>query len=650
MYWASSESQPPPPPPQPTYVEERIPILARRRSSGEIEVLRWCSRARPRINTNSTSDSRPVNASPLSAVASDSNSESGSVITTSTTAARRNLSLPWTNRRLLPEYTAPVSPAWSTTSSSDDESSDEEEDGGGSSYGTFGTPNYNTFSSSSTYCNDTPSSSTGGDEGNDGIFLDSDNMMHPSDNQIPWLSLPHRSQLLILALCQISEQLVQSSVISYLYYYLSSLYTPDHLPLSPGMIAAQAGMLASNFLLFQVLASTFWDRMSDRIGRKPCVLIGLAGITISTLGFGFSESMGAAVFWSILGGALSGNVGVLRTMLTETFDEDRYQSRALLMFPMSQNVGIVAGALVGGLLADPAATWPGVWGGIGWATRWKFALPNIISAGILAVSWILVFLFLQETQEKRRSRRDWGIEVRRTVQGRIRKVYGSFKGKRKHLATPNDDLKSDYTTLTIPIPDDEEAALPSSSVSSSSFTKPTTSPPFHATLTLIALTLHTSAFPLLLVVFLSTPHPIGLDLPASTVGLAIAYMGLVALATQILQYPRLSPRYACCLVPLAYLLMPVLPYLSASGAVVALGLQAAGVMLARNVEVSEALLCARGVSVARVAGPVFGACVYALCDGGVWWVMAVLTAAGAWSAMFAKESGETGEDEEENRK
>ncbi|RPB17445.1 MFS general substrate transporter [Morchella conica CCBAS932] len=448
-------------------------------------------------------------------------------------------------------------------------------------------------------------------------------MMHPSDNQIPWLSLPHRSQLLILALCQLSEQLVQSSVISYLYYYLSSIYTPDRLPPTPGMIAAQAGMLASNFLLFQVPASTFWNRMSDRIGRKPCVLFGLAGITISTLGFGFSESMGAAVFWSILAGALSGNVGVLRTMVTETFDEDRYQSRALLMFPMSQNVGIVAGALMGGLFADPAGTWPGVWGGIGWATRWKFALPNMISAGILV-----------ETQKKRNSRKDWGIEVRRTVQRRIRKVYGSFKGKGKHLATSNDDLKSDYTTLTTPIPDDEESALPSSSASSSSFTKPTTSPPFHATLTLIALTLHTSAFPLLLVVFLSTPRPIGLDLPASTVGLAIAYMGLIAFATQILQYPRLSPHYTFCLVPLAYLLMPVLPYLSASGAVVALGLQAAGVMLARNVEVT---------------GPVFGACVYALCGGGVWWVMAVLTGAGAWSAMFSKESGETG-DEEENRK
>ncbi|KAI5837472.1 major facilitator superfamily domain-containing protein [Morchella snyderi] len=469
------------------------------------------------------------------------------------------------------------------------------------------------------------------------------------DNQIPWLSLPHRSQLLTLALCQLSELLVQSSIISYLYFYLSSLYTPDQLSPTPGMITAQAGMLASNFLLFQVLASTFWGRMSDRIGRKPCVLIGLAGITISTLGFGFSESMGAAVFWSILGGALSGNVGVLRTMIMETFDEDRYQSRALLMFPMSQNVGIVAGALIGGLLADPAGTWPGVWGGIGWVTRWKFALPNMINAGILVVSWILVFLFLKETQEKRKSRRDWGIEVRRTVQGRIRKVYGSFKSKGKHLATSNDDLKSDYTALTIPIPDDEESAIPSSSVSSPPFTKPTTSPPFHATLTLITLTLHTSAFPFLLVVFHSAPRPIGLGFPPSVVGLAIAYMGLVALATQILQYPRLSPRYAYCLLPLAYLLMPVLPSLSASGAVVALGLQAAGVMLARNVEVSEVLLCTRGVSVARVAGPVFGACVYTLCGGGVWWVMAVLTAAGAWSAMFAKESKEMGADGEENR-
>ena len=44
-----------------------------------------------------------------------------------------------------------------------------------------------------------------------------------------WLSLPRKSQLIVLALSRFTEPLTQTSVSSYLYYYLSSFHPPNHL-------------------------------------------------------------------------------------------------------------------------------------------------------------------------------------------------------------------------------------------------------------------------------------------------------------------------------------------------------------------------------------------------------------------------------------
>ena len=51
-----------------------------------------------------------------------------------------------------------------------------------------------------------------------------------------------------------------------------------------------------------------WGRLSDRIGRKPVMLIGLTGVSISVAAFGMSQSFTAMIVSRCLGGALNGNV------------------------------------------------------------------------------------------------------------------------------------------------------------------------------------------------------------------------------------------------------------------------------------------------------------------------------------------------------
>lgn len=51
-----------------------------------------------------------------------------------------------------------------------------------------------------------------------------------------------------------------------------------------------------------------WGRISDRIGRKPVLLIGLGGVTLSLLAFGTSKSLLGMVIARCVGGGLNGNV------------------------------------------------------------------------------------------------------------------------------------------------------------------------------------------------------------------------------------------------------------------------------------------------------------------------------------------------------
>lgn len=81
-------------------------------------------------------------------------------------------------------------------------------------------------------------------------------------------------------------------------------------------ISSQAGVLHASFTAAQLLTALLWGRIADspRAGRKTVVLIGLLGTSLSCLGFGFSTSFWQALVFRTLGGALNGNVGVMRTM------------------------------------------------------------------------------------------------------------------------------------------------------------------------------------------------------------------------------------------------------------------------------------------------------------------------------------------------
>jgi hypothetical protein len=154
--------------------------------------------------------------------------------------------------------------------------------------------------------------------------------------QVTWSSLPRKGQLAILTFARLSEPFTQTSLTAYMFYQLKS-FDPA---LPDSIIAGQGGMVQAAFPAAQLLTAVLWGRAADTdwIGRKRVLLIGLFGTCFSCLGFGFSKTFVQAMICRVLGGALNGNIGVMRTMISEIVEEKKYAiyqncNRVGLIFP-----------------------------------------------------------------------------------------------------------------------------------------------------------------------------------------------------------------------------------------------------------------------------------------------------------------------------
>ena len=92
------------------------------------------------------------------------------------------------------------------------------------------------------------------------------------------------------------------SIFPYIYYMIEDF----HVTKDASKIAFYAGMVTSSFALAEFMTGFLWGRLSDKIGRKPVLLIGLAGTALSVLVFGFAPNLTVALIARSLGGLLNG--------------------------------------------------------------------------------------------------------------------------------------------------------------------------------------------------------------------------------------------------------------------------------------------------------------------------------------------------------
>lgn len=109
------------------------------------------------------------------------------------------------------------------------------------------------------------------------------------------------------ALCRFCEPIAFMSIFPYIYYMILDF----NITSDDRQIAMYAGMITSAFAFAEFSTGVIWGKLSDKIGRKPVLITGLAGTGFSMLLFGFAPSLPVALLGRALGGFLNG-CGFLR--------------------------------------------------------------------------------------------------------------------------------------------------------------------------------------------------------------------------------------------------------------------------------------------------------------------------------------------------
>ncbi len=164
------------------------------------------------------------------------------------------------------------------------------------------------------------------------------------------------------------------------------------LPLLPyyatrfGASALLIGILTASYPAAQIIGSPILGRLSDRFGRRPILMLSIAGTALSFVILGAASALWMLFAGRLLDGLTGGNFTVAQSYITDvTSAKDR--ARGLGLTGAAFGLGFIIGPALGGLLS-----------------QWGYSVPAYVAACVATLNVLLVALFLPESlSEERRA-------------------------------------------------------------------------------------------------------------------------------------------------------------------------------------------------------------------------------------------------------
>ncbi len=144
--------------------------------------------------------------------------------------------------------------------------------------------------------------------------------------------------------------------------------------------ATALGFFMAAYSVMQFICAPFWGSLSDRIGRRPVLLIGLVGYGITFTLFGFVSELWMMFAIRVLSGILSS--ATLPTAMAYIADTTSGAER-------SKGMGILGAAMGLGMIIGPAMG--------GWLGNDNFALPFFVAGGLAVLTIPFAIWFLPES-------------------------------------------------------------------------------------------------------------------------------------------------------------------------------------------------------------------------------------------------------------
>ena len=154
-----------------------------------------------------------------------------------------------------------------------------------------------------------------------------------------------------------------------------------------GGTAMDIALIIAIYSIFAGLCGPFWGRMSDKFGRKPVILVCLAGAAAGYLMMAFATELWMLYFARAFAGLMAGNFGVAMAMISDISTPEN-RAKSMGMIGAAFGIGMVIGPSMGGILAG---------------NDHNYMLPMLTAAALSTTAMLAGALLLQEsmTAEKR---------------------------------------------------------------------------------------------------------------------------------------------------------------------------------------------------------------------------------------------------------
>lgn len=150
-----------------------------------------------------------------------------------------------------------------------------------------------------------------------------------------------------------------------------------------GANPTELGLLMAVYSLMQLIFAPMWGQVSDRIGRKPVMMIGIAGLGLSFLIQAMSTELWMLFAARILGGILSSaNMPTAMAYVADITTEEN-RGKGMGIVGAATGLGFVFGPAIGGIFS-----------------KISLSTPFYLASGSSFITLILVFILLKESKQK----------------------------------------------------------------------------------------------------------------------------------------------------------------------------------------------------------------------------------------------------------
>ena len=199
-----------------------------------------------------------------------------------------------------------------------------------------------------------------------------------------------KGALLALFLVTMIDMIGFGIIIPFLTYLVQDLAAEEGVV----RIGLWVGLLMTAYSTAQFISSPFWGSLSDRIGRRPVLMVGLVGNTVFFTAFGFSNTLIFALSMRFLAGVFNGNIAVARAYIGDVSTPKQLATRMGLI-GAAFGLGFTIGPFIGGEFSNPAERWDLFVGTV--FETYPYLLPCLIASILSAGSLVLAFFKLPES-------------------------------------------------------------------------------------------------------------------------------------------------------------------------------------------------------------------------------------------------------------